>query len=64
MDIAADTVGSTRLLIQRSLAAFGWLGGLLGAIWVFGFALTFPLFTLLYLRLVMRRDLEGTGPGG
>lgn len=43
-------------LLQRELKAFGWMVALLLGIYLLGFALSLPLFILLYLR---KRSGEG-----
>jgi hypothetical protein len=60
-DFAASDEEKTREGRQRALEQFGWLGGLLIALWLLGFYVTVPLMVALYLLRHRERPLLVAG---
>jgi len=54
MDLPAERGLPGPVIARRAANIFGWLLGLLGAIWLVGFLLSVPLFIWLYLALQAR----------
>ena len=51
MDLPVDRSVPTAVVVYRALNIFGWILGFFFFIWVIGFVVTVPLFTLCYMKI-------------